>query len=65
MAKFVKIGPVYVNLDMVASIDTCDMEIYFNTGNGLESCSVGSYFEDEDEFEKEVDLKLLTTRNFD
>ena len=37
MTKLVKIGPVYVNLDMVAAIDTENMTISINTGVGLDS----------------------------
>lgn len=66
MAKFVKIGPVYINLDMVASIDTENMAILVNTGAGLEGIEFNcGEFESEEEFEKEIDLKLSLTRQFE
>jgi hypothetical protein len=66
MAKLVKIGPVYVNLDMVAAIDTENMTISFNTGAGLEEIDFGyDQFEDEEEFAKEIDLKLSLARRFE
>lgn len=65
MAKFVKIGPVYVNLDMVAAINTDDMTISFNTGAGLEEIDFGYHFDDEEEFAKEIDLKLSLARRFE
>lgn len=66
MAKFIKIGPVYVNLDMVAAIDTENMTISINTGAGLEEFDFNyEQFEDEEEFAKEVDLKLALVRQFE
>ena len=65
MAKLVKIGPVYVNFDMVAAIDTENMTISFNTGAGLEEIDFGYHFDDEEEFAKEVDLKLALVRQFE
>lgn len=66
MTKLVKIGPVYVNLDMVAAIDTENMTISINTGAGLEEI-VFDYdqFDDEEAFAKEVDLKLALVRRFE
>lgn len=59
MTKLVKIGPVYVNLDMVAAIDTENMTISINTGAGLEEIMFDyEQFDDEEAFAKEVDLKL-------
>ena len=56
MAKFVKIGPVYINLDMVAAIDTENMTISMNTGAGLEDIDFNyDQFEDEEAFAKEID----------
>lgn len=66
MAKLIKIGPVYVNLDMVAAIDTENMTISMNTGAGLEEIEFGyDQFESEEEFAKEVDLKLALVRQFE
>ena len=66
MAKFVKIGPVYINLDMGASIDTENMTILVNTAAGLEGIEFNcGEFESEAEFEKEIDLKLSLTRQFE
>ncbi len=66
MTKLVKIGPVYVNLDMVAAIDTENMTISINTGAGLEEI-VFDYeqFDDEEAFAKEVELKLALVRRFE
>ena len=66
MAKLIKIGPVYVNFDMVAAIDTENMTISINTGAGLEEI-VFDYdqFDSEEEFAKEVDLKLALVRQFE
>lgn len=66
MTKLVKIGPVYINLDMVAAIDTENMTISINTGAGLEEI-VFDYdqFDDEEAFAKEVDLKLALVRQFE
>jgi hypothetical protein len=66
MAKLVKIGPVYINLDMVAAIDTENMTISMNTGAGLEDIDFNyDQFEDEEEFAKEIDLKLSLARRFE
>lgn len=66
MAEFVKIGSVYINLDMVASIDTENMTILVNTGAGLEGIEFDyDEFESEEEFAKEIDLKLSLTRQFE
>jgi hypothetical protein len=66
MTKLVKIGPVYVNLDMVAAIDTENMTISFNTGAGLEEIDFGyDHFDDEEAFAKEIDLKLSLARSFE
>jgi hypothetical protein len=66
MAKLVKIGPVYVNLDMVAAIDTENMTISMNTGAGLEDIDFNyDQFDSEEEFAKEVDLKLALVRQFE
>lgn len=66
MAKLVKIGPVYVNLDMVAAIDTENMTISINTGAGLEEIMIGyDHFDDEEAFAKEVELKLALVRHFE
>ena len=66
MAKLIKIGPVYVNLDMVAAIDTENMTISINTGAGLEEI-VFDYdqFDDEEAFAKEIELKLALIRRFE
>ena len=66
MTKLVKIGPVYVNFDMVAAIDTENMTISINTGAGLEEI-VFDYdqFDDEEAFAKEIELKLALIRQFD
>lgn len=66
MAKLVKIGPVYINLDMVAAIDTENMTISMNTNAGLEDIDFNyDQFEDEEEFAKEIDLKLSLARRFE
>jgi hypothetical protein len=66
MTKLVKIGPVYVNLDMVAAIDTENMTISMNTGAGLEDIDFNyDQFDSEEEFAKEVDLKLALVRQFE
>ena len=66
MTKLVKIGPVYVNLDMVAAIDTENMTISINTGAGLEEIIFDyDQFDDEEAFAKEVDLKLALVRRFE
>lgn len=66
MAKLIKIGSVYINLDMVAAIDTENMTISINTGTGLEEIEFGyDQFEDEEEFAKEIDLKLTLARQFE
>lgn len=66
MAKLVKIGPVYINLDMVAAIDTENMTISMNTGAGLEDIDFNyNQFEDEEAFAKEIDLKLSLARRFE
>lgn len=66
MTKLVKIGPVYVNFDMVAAIDTENMTISINTGAGLEEI-VFDYdqFDSEEEFAKEIELKLALIRRFE
>lgn len=66
MVKLVKIGPVYVNLDMVAAIDTENMTISINTGAGLEEIIFDyDQFDSEEEFAKEIDLKLSLARRFE
>lgn len=66
MTKLVKIGPVYVNLDMVAAIDTENMTISINTGAGLEEIIFDyEQFDDEEAFAKEVELKLALVRHFE
>lgn len=66
MTKLVKIGPVYVNLDMVAAIDTENMTISINTGAGLEEIIFDyEQFDDEEAFAKEVELKLALVRRFE
>ena len=66
MTKLVKIGPVYVNLDMVAAIDTENMTISMNTGAGLEDIDFNyDQFQDEEEFAKEIELKLALVRRFE
>ena len=66
MAKLVKIGPVYINLDMVAAIDTENMTISMNTGAGLEDIDFNyDQFEDEEAFAREIDLKLSLSRRFE
>lgn len=66
MAKLVKIGPLYINLDMVAAIDTENMTISMNTGAGLEEIDFTyNQFEDEEAFAKEIDLKLSLARRFE
>jgi hypothetical protein len=66
MAKLVKIGPVYINLDMVAAIDTENMTISMNTGAGLEDIDFNyDQFEDEEAFAREIDLKLSLAKRFE
>ena len=66
MTKLVKIGPVYVNFDMVAAIDTENMTISINTGAGLEEITFDyEQFDDEEAFAKEIELKLALIRRFE
>lgn len=66
MTKLVKIGPVYVNFDMVAAIDTENMTISINTGAGLEEIIFDyEQFDDEEAFAKEIELKLALIRRFE
>lgn len=66
MTKLVKIGPVYVNFDMVAAIDTENMTISINTGAGLEEIAFDyDQFDDEEAFAKEIELKLALVRRFE
>lgn len=66
MTKLVKIGPVYVNFDMVAAIDTENMTISINTGAGLEEIIFDyDQFDDEEAFSKEIELKLALVRRFE
>ena len=66
MAKLIKIGTKYINVDLIAYIDFDEMTIYLNSYDGL----TGVYYSDEDlddkeEFAKEVDLKLTLARQFE
>ena len=66
MAKLVKIGTKYINIDLIAYIDIEEMTIYLNSYDGL----TGVYYDDEDfdtpeEFEREIDLKLTLARQFE
>lgn len=66
MAKLIKIGTKYINVDLIAYIDFDEMTIYLNSYDGL----TGVYytdedFDDEEEFAKEVDLKLALVRQFE
>ena len=66
MTKLVKIGPVYVNFDMVAAIDTENMTISINTGAGLEEIAFDyDQFDDEEAFAKEIELKVALIRRFE
>jgi hypothetical protein len=66
MAKLIKIGTKYINIDLIAYIDFDEMTIYLNSYDGL----TGVYyddndFDDEEEFAKEVELKLALIRQFE
>lgn len=66
MAKLIKIGNNTINIDLIAYIDFEEMTIYLNSYDGL----TGVYYDDEDfdnpeEFEKEIDLKLTLARQFE
>jgi hypothetical protein len=66
MTKLVKIGTKYINIDLIAYIDFDEMTIYLNSYDGL----TGVYyddndFDDEEEFAKEVELKLALIRQFE
>lgn len=66
MAKLIKIGNKHINIDLIAYIDIEEMTIYLNSYDGL----TGVYYDDEDfddpeEFEKEIDLKLSLARRFE
>lgn len=66
MAKLIKIGNKTINIDLIAYIDFEEMTIYLNSYDGL----TGVYYDDEDfddpeEFEKEIDLKLTLARQFE
>ena len=66
MAKLIKIGNKLINIDLIAYIDIEEMTIYLNSYDGL----TGVYYDDEDfddpeEFEKEIDLKLTLARQFE
>lgn len=66
MAKLIKIGNKTINIDLIAYIDFEEMTIYLNSYDGL----TGVYYDEEDfddpeEFEKEIDLKLTIARQFE
>lgn len=66
MAKLIKIGTKYINADLIAYIDIEEMTIYLNSYDGF----TGVYytdedFDDEEEFAKEIDLKLSLARRFE
>ena len=66
MAKLIKIGNKTINIDLIAYIDIEEMTIYLNSYDGL----TGVYYDEEDfddpeEFEKEIDLKLTLARQFE
>ena len=66
MAKLVKIGTKYINVDLIAYIDIEEMTIYLNSYDGF----TGVYytdedFDDEEAFAKEIDLKLSLARQFE
>lgn len=66
MAKLIKIGNKTINIDLIAYIDFEEMTIYLNSYDGL----TGVYYDFEDfdnpeEFEKEIDLKLTLARQFE
>ena len=66
MAKLIKIGNKTINIDLIAYIDFEEMTIYLNSYDGL----TGVYYDEEDfddseEFEKEIDLKLTLARQFE
>ena len=66
MAKLVKIGTKYINVDLIAYIDIEEMTIYLNSYDGF----TGVYytdedFDDEEAFAKEIDLKLSLARRFE
>ena len=66
MSKLIKIGNNLINIDLIAYIDIEEMTIYLNSYGGL----TGVYYDDEDfddpeEFEKEIDLKLTLARQFE
>lgn len=66
MAKLIKIGNKYINIDLIAYIDIEEMTIYLNSYDGL----TGVYYDVEDfddsvEFAKEIDLKLTLARRIE
>lgn len=66
MAKLIKIGTKYINVDLIAYIDIEEMTIYLNSYDGF----TGVYytdedFDDEEAFAKEIDLKLSLARRFE
>lgn len=66
MAKLIKIGNKTINIDLIAYIDFEEMTIYLNSYDGLTGVYYGPEdFDDPEEFEKEIDLKLTLARQFE
>ena len=66
MAKLIKIGTKYINVDLIAYIDFDEMTIYLNSYDGLTGVYYSDEdFDDEEEFAKEVELKLALIRQFE
>jgi len=65
MAKLIKIGTNYINIDLIAYIDIEEMTIYLNSYDGFTGVYFDDDFDDSEEFEKEIDLKLTLARQFE
>ena len=65
MAKLIKIGTNYINIDLIAYIDIEEMTIYLNSYDGFTGVYCDEDFDDSAEFEKEIDLKLTLARQFE
>ena len=69
MAKFVKIGSKFINIDLISYIDINEMTIYLNSADGLtDVCYDYEDFTDSEEFENTIIEALnnydITNQNF-
>lgn len=55
MAKFVKIGSKFINIDLISYIDINEMTIYLNSSDGItDVCYDYEEFSDLEEFENTI-----------